>query len=93
AIALWLQAGLIGLGGFCITIWFTIKNWYITWKQKSLSANERLMGALMMTLLLFYLVSGLIDTPYFKNDLALALWGVIGLSLSWGNLIRSKRSL
>lgn len=35
-----------------------------------------------LTLTVFYLIYGLVDTPYMKNDLALAVWGSLGLCLA-----------
>lgn len=35
-----------------------------------------------LTLVVFYLVYGLVDTPYMKNDLALAVWGSLGFCLA-----------
>jgi O-antigen ligase len=35
-----------------------------------------------VALLVFYLIYGLVDTPYMKNDLALAVWGTLGFILA-----------
>ncbi|MFA9262326.1 MAG: O-antigen ligase family protein [Undibacterium sp.] len=41
--------------------------------------EKRLSIVLSASLVLFYVAYGLVDTPYMKNDLTLALWGSIGL--------------
>lgn len=82
-LALWLQTGLIGLYGFGMVVSILIWRWYGAWKQKNLSREKRFFGALGLSLLTFYLIYGLIDTPYFKNDLVFALWGVIGMLFVW----------
>lgn len=35
-----------------------------------------------LALIVFYLAYGLVDTPYMKNDLALAVWGSLGICLA-----------
>ena len=40
------------------------------------------LGVLSIMLIMLYLIYGLVDTPYMKNDLALAVWGSLGLSLA-----------
>lgn len=51
-----------------------------SWSQGSGSIPA--VGALGVALLSFYLVYGLVDTPYMKNDLALAVWGTLGLTVA-----------
>lgn len=89
-VAFWLQAGIVGLGGFLIVIGNLLWRWHLSWKQKNLSQKERFLGALGLSLLVYYLIYGLIDTPYFKNDLALAFWGVIGMLFVWTKNAQSK---
>lgn len=89
-IAFWLQAGIVGLGGFLIIICNLLWRWHLSWKQKNLSQKEKFLGVLGLSLLVYYLIYGLIDTPYFKNDLSFALWGVIGFLSQWTKLFPSK---
>lgn len=83
-LSLLLQTGILGLAGFLLVLFTILKKWRARWKQKDLSREERLLGTLLYSLLVFYLVYGLIDTPYFKNDLAFACWGGVGFLLAWG---------
>lgn len=90
-LALWLQSGLFGLGSFCFFVGNVFLRWITVWKQNNLSESERLFGALLLVLIVFYLVYGFVDTPYFKNDLAFAWWGLTGVTLSWINEILSRK--
>ncbi|MEP7162929.1 MAG: O-antigen ligase family protein [Candidatus Moraniibacteriota bacterium] len=92
SLAFWLQTGLIGLSGFFIVLYSILRAGYRRWKENNLSPEERLLGSLLFSLLLFYLLYGLIDTPYFKNDLALAFWGTLGLLLSWSLPVRIPKN-
>lgn len=79
-----IEGGLLALIGWLGSVSVVFMAVWKRWKQsrpKQLTA----FGALAISLLIFYLVYGLIDTPYMKNDLALAIWGALGL------LARSSR--
>ena len=82
-LSLLLQAGTLGLVGFLFLLISLLKRVRQVWHEKSLAPEQQAYGALLISLLLFYLLVGLFDTPYFKNDLAFALWGVIGLMFAW----------
>lgn len=72
-LSFWLSGGLIGLIGFVylgIVFLGKIKNQPISSKR-----------FILMTLMLFWLINGLADTPYFKNDLSIFFWLTI-----WGSL-------
>lgn len=70
ALAFWLQAGIVGLAGFLglIFVWtgelMKIKNWQ---KENYIYAG----------IMIYILVHGLVDTTYFKNDLAVVFWLII----------------
>jgi O-antigen ligase len=61
-LTIWSELGLIGLAGFvCIIVWFFKKR------------DNWMLNAAMLAILLH----GLIDVPYFKNDLAMFFWLLI----------------
>lgn len=68
----WSETGLIGLAGFLaiITVFFIQAR-----RLRRDPAQAWLADAAMVTLL----VHGLVDVPYFKNDLALLFWTIIAL--------------
>lgn len=71
-LAFWLQTGLIGLTGF---------GWLlIAFFAKNLKKNRSIFNLLLMAGMVYILTHGLIDTPYWKNDLSIIFWLIIGLS-------------
>jgi len=82
-LALWLQAGLLGLIGF---VWLLILLGKEVWRRKKEGSVEMIIGS---SIIFSMLVHGLFDTTYFKNDLAVIFW------LSFFSVIkkRSKNGL
>ncbi len=77
-LAFWLQTGIIGLIGFLILIVLWIRSLLCTRTDipKKASVKWTLVG-IFITLLLI----GLLDTPYWKNDLAYQFWLLMALGL------------
>lgn len=79
----WLETGLLGLLAFlaiiliCLWRWIRQPNWYTT---------------AAMAFLLTLLVHGLVDVPYFKNDLALLFWFIIAIFFIPNKLIELPKS-
>jgi len=72
-LAFWLQTGLIGLVGFIwLLIWFFKKNF----ARKA----PKILPIVLMATMIYILIHGLIDTPYWKNDLSVIFWLLIALS-------------
>ena len=77
-----LEGGLLTLFG-----WLGCVGWALILATRALvvsrkSGNTPHFLILGITLLAFYLAYGLVDTPYMKNDLALAVWGSLGFILA-----------
>jgi len=68
-LAFWLQAGLLGLIGFI---------WLLIYFFKKTDPNH-VLGSVLIASMIYLLVHGLIDTTYWKNDLALIFWLITGL--------------
>ncbi|MDD5083862.1 MAG: O-antigen ligase family protein [Candidatus Moranbacteria bacterium] len=77
-LAFWLQTGIIGLIGFiCLNIfWIHHISSYVTHGTKKVPFAWTLLGILIALLCI-----GLLDTPYWKNDLAYTFWLLIALGL------------
>ncbi|MCK5475553.1 MAG: O-antigen ligase family protein [Candidatus Pacebacteria bacterium] len=74
-LAFYLQTGLIGFIGFIlILIWFFKYN---RCRNEALPRSYGVVTALMI----YILVHGLVDTTYWKNDLALIFWIIIGMAV------------
>jgi O-antigen ligase len=72
----WSETGLLGLAAF---LWLAVQALRTAWRGLSVVGWPRAMaiGALGMILTIF--VHGLVDAPYFKNDLAVTFWALLGL--------------
>jgi O-antigen ligase len=72
----WSETGLLGLAAF---LWLAVQALRTAWRGLSVVGWPRAMaiGALGMILTVF--VHGLVDAPYFKNDLAVTFWALLGL--------------
>lgn len=79
-LTLWLETGLLGLISF---LWLMIIFFSQLFKRDKNQAPNYL-NIIIAAGLLAILVHGLTDTPYFKNDLALLFWFLIGLKLASG---------
>jgi putative inorganic carbon (HCO3(-)) transporter len=80
-LAFWLQTGLIGLIGF---IWLLVA--FFKTGLKKLSAVRGSLFAVLIAAMIYILIHGLVDTTYWKNDLAIIFWLLIALSCIRGRL-------
>ncbi len=69
----WIETGLFGLFSFVGLVFLFIKN-----GLKNRSDLFKLGTALFLTALIF---QGLVDNPYFKNDLAMVFWIILSLGI------------
>ncbi len=67
-LAAWVQMGIFGFAGFITLAWYTLRQLYL---QRAQIWTGAFLGAFIV--ILSY---GMLDTPYFKNDLA-ALWWIV----------------
>ncbi len=68
-LAFWLQTGLLGFIGFILLVLLVLKSLAFKTKQKNALLAWTLLGIFVALLM-----HGLIDTPYWKNDLAFVFW-------------------
>src|SRR3989338_1330555 len=74
----WLEIGLLGLAAFG---WLIIKFFKAGATSYQLpTTNYRWLTLGLMAAMIVILVHGLVDVPYFKNDLAILFWIIIGLA-------------
>jgi hypothetical protein len=67
----------LGLAGLIIFLWIVVKFYKIGFRKK-LTSNNRLAVSLMAAMSCI-LIHGLVDVPYFKNDLSVIFWLLIGM--------------
>jgi len=65
-LAFWLGAGLSGLVGFILLLIFWFRDFFKTEKSD--------LEIVALGIMIYILVHGLVDTTYFKNDLAVIFW-------------------
>lgn len=71
-LAFLIQTGLIGFIGFVL-----ILAWFFRIGSKNLVIGH--WGLVILCIMLYILAHGLVDTTYWKNDLAIVFWIIIGL--------------
>lgn len=74
-LAFWLQTGILGLIGFLSLLYFWLKKAI----KKALGGNPEALA--VVSIMLYILLYGFIDTYYWKNDLAIVFWLVVALGL------------
>ncbi|MEA3273087.1 MAG: O-antigen ligase family protein, partial [Patescibacteria group bacterium] len=67
-LSFWLEAGFLGSLGFWLLLW----NLRISFRKFRTS-----LGVLVGSIMLYFLIHGLVDTPFWKNDLAVIFWLII----------------
>jgi O-antigen ligase len=74
----WVEVGLLGLIAFA---WIMFVGFRVSWRGwRSASAGWRPYHLGVLLALVAVLVHGQVDVPYFKNDLSLQFWTLIGLT-------------
>ncbi len=73
----WAVTGLLGLAGF---FWLLVRAFMLGWRGwRRDSAEWRPYELGVMLALVAMVVHGLVDVPFFKNDLSLEFWALIGI--------------
>lgn len=72
----WTETGLIGLAGF---LWL-LAAFFLDNTALMRTKKNGLLPASLIAAMVAVLVHGLVDVPYFKNDLAILFWMMIGLT-------------
>jgi O-antigen ligase len=65
-LAFYLYSGITGLGTFILLI--------ILWLKKILPRKEEKIALISLGIIFYFLLHGLVDTTYFKNDLSIIFW-------------------
>lgn len=75
-LTMWVNIGIVGLIGFLLLfIWFYKQGIQLV----KLEIGNWKLGIFLVSSMTVILVSGLVDSPYIKNDLAMLFWLIIGL--------------
>ena len=69
-LTMWVNLGLLGLIGFVwILVWFYRVGLTVAIKNKNLGLEAFLISAMTV-----FIITGLVDSPYIKNDMAILFW-------------------
>jgi putative inorganic carbon (hco3(-)) transporter len=75
---MWTETGLLGLASF---LWILVQAFRVSWTGwKSGPTTWRAIQLGIVLAMVAIIVHGLVDVPYFKNDLALEFWTFLGLA-------------
>ena len=74
-LTIWLELGLLGLVIFFLILFQFFRQGFKNFKKEPILIGS-IMGAMAVIL-----IHGLVDTPYFKNDLAILFWVIIGVMI------------
>ena len=81
----WTEIGLFGM----LAIVFILG--YATYLSNKIRQNNKIIGAGLLAMLTALVVHGLVDVPYFKNDLAFLFWILIALVfIEYANICQSQ---
>lgn len=91
-LALWLETGFLGLSGFgfLVIIWLRKMADFL---RSAAAADVKKTSALLSSLLLFFLILGLVDTPFFKTDLAFIFWFILAFGIGFLNAQKKRSEL
>jgi len=73
-LAFWLEAGIVGFAGFILLLAQFFRD------NKKAIENNRLYGTLCLVIMLYFLIHGLVDTTYWRNDLSTMFWVIIAVN-------------
>lgn len=83
----------LGLAGMLLFIWLTAKYLTVAFKQvKVSSAQQKYLAISFFGAMVAIVAHGMVDVPYFKNDLAVVFWLLLALlgMMEVDNRIKSK---
>jgi O-antigen ligase len=87
----WSATGLLGLAAFT---WLLIAAFRVSWRgSRTGDWSWRAIELGVLLALVGIVIHGLVDVPYFKNDLSLEFWALLGVSwagLRWGSLTAAQ---
>ncbi|MBI3671319.1 O-antigen ligase family protein [Candidatus Azambacteria bacterium] len=89
-LAFWLQNGIIGLFGFLIILFFVFKGSLSLTKNKDFQFKSA--EIFLLAFFAYFVVHGIIDTPYWKNDLALTFFLFLGVVLILKSRFSNQKS-
>lgn len=86
-LTLWTETGLLGLFGFVLVLvnGFSLVIRKLLMIRKN---DQEIWGAAYLAILTYWFIHGLVDVPYFKNDLSIQFWVVMAMLQSWSDQVK-----
>lgn len=78
-LTVWSELGIFGLFSFLLLV---VTLYSVLIRQVTKSADP-VFGAALIAVLSYWMLHGMVDVPYFKNDLSLEFWVVVALIEGW----------
>jgi putative inorganic carbon (HCO3(-)) transporter len=86
ALNMWTETGLLGLAAF---FWLLVQTFRVSWTGWTSGPPAwRAIQLGIVLAMVAIIVHGLVDVPYFKNDLALEFWTLLGIA--WAGTRQAK---
>jgi putative inorganic carbon (hco3(-)) transporter len=83
----WSETGILGVIAFAWILFTGFRSGWLGWRSSWIAWRPIHLGVLVA--LIAVVVHGLVDVPYWKNDLSLELWALLGLTLAPAALARA----
>ncbi|EKD90507.1 MAG: O-antigen polymerase family [uncultured bacterium] len=71
----WVETGILGLIAFLLLIYKV----YFLLMKNIFKTKDPYLGIALIAIMTYWMIHGLVDVPYFKNDLSLEFWVVLAL--------------
>ncbi len=89
ALNMWTETGLLGLASF---LWLLVQAFRVSWRGWTSGPTAwRAIQLGIVLAMVAIIVHGLVDVPYFKNDIALEFWTFLGLA--WAGTRTAKAQI
>lgn len=75
----WTEMGIFGLFAFLLLV----VSFYSVLIRNLIKSHQPVLGAALLGILSYWILHGMVDVPYFKNDLSLEFWTVAALIEAW----------
>ncbi len=82
-LAIWSELGILGLIVFALIIFQFFKlGFQKLFRNPDLAESDKILIIAILSSMVVILIHGLVDTPYFKNDLSILFWLIVGLMIN-----------
>lgn len=84
-LAFWLEAGLLGVLGFVVILFWFFSHCFNMLRKSQADKDNFFLISVLFSIMVYIVIHGLVDTTYWKNDLAVIFWLELALLSSLKN--------